>query len=392
MTFQILEGVDRGRVFKDLPIPVTIGREEGNGLRLDDQRVSRFHAKVQMEDGDIILTDLDSTNGTRVNGMAVQIRRIRPGDQISIGRTVLLFGTLEELARRSTPIVSDPLWDGVTPPGAEKIRVFRNTTSTGVGLTTRCEGIRAALESGSLFCTEAESDGLMDSVLDPQSTALQILGRGFHRVVVANAARKVDEHSNGSAQARFLVEVCRAVGAAFSLNLDSHRFHPEDVFQILKDEPPSLFCFAHFERVPSECFPIARAFTQSQHRALFLNEGSRQLAVEEHNHRAVGTESDDSAIADAVSGVSGGQTLPGIPLSLWSTSEEIPPLPQLLTPAQTARLAEIIDYLHRGLTSGTEQLAAVEDGTKVRFGLAEWQTIQTVQFLLARYGRLIMEP
>src|SRR5438874_432671 len=53
VTFLVLEGVDKGRVFRDLTIPVTIGREEGNALRLNDERVSRYHAKVQMEDGDI---------------------------------------------------------------------------------------------------------------------------------------------------------------------------------------------------------------------------------------------------------------------------------------------------------------------------------------------------
>src|SRR3954467_6922127 len=105
VSFLVLEGVDKGRLFRDLPIPVTIGREEGNGLRLNDERVSRFHAKVQMEDGDVILTDLDSTNGTRVNGTAIQIRRLRPGDQVAIGRSMLLFGTMEEIAaRRATAI------------------------------------------------------------------------------------------------------------------------------------------------------------------------------------------------------------------------------------------------------------------------------------------------
>src|SRR6187455_722468 len=105
VTFQVLEGVDKGRVFRDLPIPVTIGREEGNALRLNDERVSRYHAKVQVEDADIILTDLDSTNGTRVNGTAVQIRRLRPGDQVSIGRSMLLFGTMEEIAARKAAVV-----------------------------------------------------------------------------------------------------------------------------------------------------------------------------------------------------------------------------------------------------------------------------------------------
>ena len=102
VTFLVLEGVDKGRVFRDLTIPVTIGREEGNALRLNDERVSRYHAKVQTEDGDVILTDLDSTNGTRVNGSAIQIRRLRPGDQLSIGRSMLLFGTMEEIAARRT--------------------------------------------------------------------------------------------------------------------------------------------------------------------------------------------------------------------------------------------------------------------------------------------------
>src|SRR5215472_11852760 len=103
VTFQVLDGVDRGRVFRNLPPPVTIGREEGNGLRLNDERVSRFHAKVQQDNGDIILTDLESTNGTRVNGKAVQIRRLRPGDRILVGRSVLLFGSPEEIwARKAT--------------------------------------------------------------------------------------------------------------------------------------------------------------------------------------------------------------------------------------------------------------------------------------------------
>src|SRR6516164_7912343 len=78
VTFQIIEGIDKGRTFRELPTPVTIGREEGNLLRLNDERVSRFHAKVQADNDEIILTDLESTNGTRVNGNVVQIRRLRP--------------------------------------------------------------------------------------------------------------------------------------------------------------------------------------------------------------------------------------------------------------------------------------------------------------------------
>src|SRR5437763_10577194 len=107
VTFRVLEGIDKGRVFRDLPTPVTIGREEGNLLRLNDERVSRFHAKVQQDDGDVIITDLESTNGTRVNGTVVKIRRLRFGDRVCIGRSLLLFGSNEEIAARMATLAGN---------------------------------------------------------------------------------------------------------------------------------------------------------------------------------------------------------------------------------------------------------------------------------------------
>src|ERR1700751_3495110 len=111
VTFQVLEGIDKGRVFRELSTPVTIGREEGNMLRLNDERVSRFHAKVQFDNGEVILTDLESTNGTRVNGNVVTIRRLRPGDRIGVGRSLLLFGNESEIVARLATL------SGMTAPG-----------------------------------------------------------------------------------------------------------------------------------------------------------------------------------------------------------------------------------------------------------------------------------
>src|SRR5437762_1223306 len=106
VTFQVLEGIDKGRVFRDLPTPVTLGREEGNMLRLNDERVSRFHAKVQFDNSEVILTDLESTNGTRVNGNVIQIRRLRPGDRVGLGRSLLLFGSEQEIRERMDQLSS----------------------------------------------------------------------------------------------------------------------------------------------------------------------------------------------------------------------------------------------------------------------------------------------
>lgn len=101
VTIRILEGLERGRVFALLPTPVTIGREDENDIQLNDDRISRFHAKIQDDAGQIILTDLESTNGTRVNGHPVQMKVLQPGDLVNIGRCVLLFGELPNWSQRS---------------------------------------------------------------------------------------------------------------------------------------------------------------------------------------------------------------------------------------------------------------------------------------------------
>src|SRR5262245_1881381 len=106
VTFQVLEGMERGRIFADLPTPLTIGREEDNGIQLNDERVSRFHLKIQEDAGQVILTDLESTNGTRVNGVPSQLRVLQIGDLISIGRCLLVYGSPEKIAKRF--LGSDP--------------------------------------------------------------------------------------------------------------------------------------------------------------------------------------------------------------------------------------------------------------------------------------------
>jgi pSer/pThr/pTyr-binding forkhead associated (FHA) protein len=234
VTFQILEGVDKGRIFRDLPTPVTIGREEGNLLRLNDERVSRYHAKVQQDDGDIILTDLESTNGTRVNNNVVQIRRLRHGDRVSVGRSLLLFGSNEEIAQRIQALGTNA----------------------------------KPLEGGSLS----------GSLLAPGSATIHA------QTLASQLENELD----------------------FDLNV--------------KDEV---------------------------------------------------TATDDA---------------------LYVGNRALPPLPQKMTPSQAARLAEIIDFLHRGLTCATENIKANDDGTQVTLNYADWQKVLAVQMLLARYLRAVAEP
>ena len=83
ITIRVLDGADRGRVFQNLTPPITIGREEGNTIQLNDERVSRYHVKIQEDHNRLVITDLESTNGTKVNGEDVQLRILRFGDMIA---------------------------------------------------------------------------------------------------------------------------------------------------------------------------------------------------------------------------------------------------------------------------------------------------------------------
>ena len=72
--------------------PVTIGRHPECEIVLNDQEVSRQHAEVRREDGQFVVVDLGSLNGTKVNGAGVKAPRpLEDGDTISIGAHTIRF-------------------------------------------------------------------------------------------------------------------------------------------------------------------------------------------------------------------------------------------------------------------------------------------------------------
>lgn len=68
--------------------PVTIGRAADNAVVLDDRTVSRHHAVLELVPDGVVVSDLDSQNGTYLNGVAVRSDLVRPGDRLRIGKTV----------------------------------------------------------------------------------------------------------------------------------------------------------------------------------------------------------------------------------------------------------------------------------------------------------------
>jgi hypothetical protein len=74
------------------PAGVTIGRSRQCDVVLSDPNVSRRHAEVRPRGGSWVLTDLGSTNGSRVNGRTIEGTEVlKPGDEIELGSTVLEF-------------------------------------------------------------------------------------------------------------------------------------------------------------------------------------------------------------------------------------------------------------------------------------------------------------
>jgi pSer/pThr/pTyr-binding forkhead associated (FHA) protein len=70
---------------------VLVGRAPTADLRIDDPRVSRLHARIEMRDDGVYLEDLGSRNGTLVNGVPSAGGRLTAGDDIRIGAASLIF-------------------------------------------------------------------------------------------------------------------------------------------------------------------------------------------------------------------------------------------------------------------------------------------------------------
>lgn len=86
---EVVAGEDAGKVFRLNRGSLTIGRKAGE-VPLDDAEVSRHHAVAELFGRRMIfLRDLGSTNGTFVNGRRVAVARLRHGDTIGCGKSVL---------------------------------------------------------------------------------------------------------------------------------------------------------------------------------------------------------------------------------------------------------------------------------------------------------------
>lgn len=100
-TLLVIQGPEQGRKYDLTPEPMHLGRSGQNEIRILDTEVSRRHALIALDHNEWQVTDLKSSNGTYVNGQQVASARIESGDQIQIGRTILLFTNEQQQAERT---------------------------------------------------------------------------------------------------------------------------------------------------------------------------------------------------------------------------------------------------------------------------------------------------
>jgi pSer/pThr/pTyr-binding forkhead associated (FHA) protein len=104
LILEIVEGNEQGR---QLPLqqPLEVGRDPSVGLPLEDEQVSRKHARLEPAGTGAKVEDLGSTNGTYVNDQPlVGPRELVPGDRVRVGLTVLQLRSREQVAAQPSAV------------------------------------------------------------------------------------------------------------------------------------------------------------------------------------------------------------------------------------------------------------------------------------------------
>jgi hypothetical protein len=90
-TLEVYGGPHTGQHFPVVQLPLKIGRGSSAVIQLDeDLGISRQHAELYTRDGALHIRDLQSAHGTYVNGKRISDHPIKPGDEITVGSTVLI--------------------------------------------------------------------------------------------------------------------------------------------------------------------------------------------------------------------------------------------------------------------------------------------------------------
>jgi tetratricopeptide (TPR) repeat protein len=111
-TFQprliVIDGKAPGETFLVEKDQVILGRTKDSDITIRDHKLSRHHARIVQEGIRYVIEDLQSTNGTQVNGKRVNRQKLCAGDRIVLGKTEIIWATTQDDARMAFDMIDDP--------------------------------------------------------------------------------------------------------------------------------------------------------------------------------------------------------------------------------------------------------------------------------------------
>lgn len=169
-----------GSVLQNVPVrqaPITIGRAPDNSIAIDNVSISAHHARVEIQQGRLTLTDLGSLNGTFVNSQRVQSAALKDGDVISIGKHSIYVDELDrpELARVS---VGQPVKELVAVPAMAETFVLDTRQRRQMMQELAAAGERSQLAPARVqVATLSRVEGKLDQEEYPLTSKLTVIGK-----------------------------------------------------------------------------------------------------------------------------------------------------------------------------------------------------------------------
>ena len=294
-----LSGPANGTIFALAEDEVSIGREPANRIRVDDHSVSRRHCLIKREDQSFRIVDLESYNGTFVNGVPVGEQPLKHGDQIAVGRVLFIF-LLDEtdvMATQNLVELSDEELQNFSTVRLEKKDALYLKPATIMaalpGDARIARDLNALLKISTFLSTVRELAQLQNTLLETllstipaERAALLVAGENSDAWVAAHARRDRSEAEPPVRISRSVVERVRREGAAILCVDVSEDESISEAESLIAGEVRSLLCAPLLIRERVAGF----IYLDSSNPATKLDEGHLQLLTAVSSIAAVAIE------------------------------------------------------------------------------------------------------
>jgi len=192
----VISGPSKGSVVRLKGEQLSVGRDSGNHLRLRDRAVSRRHFTISKNDAAFHLVDLESHNGTFVNGIPVRRKLLGHGDTIRVGRCELVFLITDD----EEPVRENVQFDERGPDDAlstTNIRAYRSVPQGGTDVGRMARDLNALFKIANTINSIRELGdlqhtllALIGEVVPAESAAIVLLRQGDEELASSSVWRR----------------------------------------------------------------------------------------------------------------------------------------------------------------------------------------------------------